>query len=396
LARRRVAVYHGAAPQAVALLFLRQSPRAGELFMRGISSLLLAGGLLIAVPLSVHAAGQIRTIGGNGRQTFSGDGTPALEAGIGGPFGLAIGPDGALYVCSTTNHCIRRIDDKTGFISTVAGCGKLGYDGDGKPADRALCNEPYEVRFDSDGNFFFVEMQNHIVRKVDAKTKLISTVAGTGQPGFSGDGGKAVKARLKQPHSIALDGAGGLYIADIGNHRVRRVDLASGVIETIAGTGDKGPVPDNAPLEGTPLSGPRAIDFDLRGRMFLALREGNAVLRVDLRGQKLLHYAGTGRSGNSGDGGPALRATFNGPKGIAVGPGGDIYLADTENHVIRVIRAKDGNIETLIGDGSPGDGSEDDPRRCRLRQPHGVCVDALGNVYVGDSSNNKVRKLEVK
>lgn len=364
--------------------------------MRWIAGVLFSFVIWQFQPQPANAAGQIRTIGGNGRQTYSGDGASALEAGIGGPFGLAIGPDGSVYVCSTTNHCVRRIDERTGSISTFVGCGKMGYDGDGKPADRALCNEPYEVRFDSDGNLYVVEMQNHIVRKVDAKTKLITTVAGTGQPGFSGDGGKATKAKLKQPHSIALDGAGGLYIADIGNHRVRRVDLQSGLIETIAGTGEKGSVPDDAPLDGTPLSGPRAIDFDMRGRMFLALREGNAVLRVDLRGQKLLHFAGTGRAGYSGDGGPALKAAIAGPKGIAVGPGGDVYLADTDNHVIRVIRSGTGNIETLIGDGTPGDGTEGDPRRCRLRQPHGVCVDALGNVYVGDSSNNKVRKLEVK
>src|SRR5262249_4547122 len=149
------------------------------------------------------------------------------------------------------------------------------------PATRALCNEPYEVRFDPEGNMFFVEMQNHIVRRVDGKTAVISTVAGTGRPGFSGDGGKATQASLRQPHSIALDGVGGLYIADIGNHRVRHVDLKSGIIDTIGGTGEKGPTPEDAPLAGTPLSGPRAIDFDAHGQMFLALREGNAVYRVD-------------------------------------------------------------------------------------------------------------------
>src|SRR5262245_37306319 len=173
---------------------------------------------------ATHAA-EIRTIAGNGRQTFSGDGGPATEAGIAQPFGLTLGPDGALYVCAVGNHCIRRIDERTGFISTVAGSGQMGYDGDGKPATRALCNEPYEVRFDTEGNMFFVEMQNHVVRRVDAKTGLISTVAGSGTAGFSGDGGKAVKAQLRQPHSIALDGAGALYIADIGNNRIRRVDL---------------------------------------------------------------------------------------------------------------------------------------------------------------------------
>src|SRR5260370_37804992 len=140
---------------------------------------------------------------------------------------------------------------------------------------------------------FFVEMQNHVVRRVDGKTSIISTVAGTGPQGFAGDGDRAVKAKLKQPHSIALDGGGGLFIADIGNNRIRRVDLRSGIIDTVAGTGERGATPDGAPLGGTPLDGPRALDFDLRGQMFLALREGNAVFRVDLRGRKLLHLAGT-------------------------------------------------------------------------------------------------------
>jgi sugar lactone lactonase YvrE len=240
---------------------------------------------------------------------------------------------------------------------------------------------------------FFVEMQNHVVRRVDAKTSIISTVAGTGTQGFAGDGDKAVKAKLKQPHSIALDGGAGLFIADIGNNRIRRVDLRSGIIDTVAGTGERGATPDGAPLAGTPLDGPRALDFDLRGQMFLALREGNAVFRVDLRGQKLMHLAGTGQNGFSGDGGPAKMAKLSGPKGIAIGPRGDVYLADTENHAIRVIRAASGTIETLVGNGTPGDGPDGAPRLCRLQRPHGIFVDAKGNVFIGDSSNHRVRKL---
>ncbi len=352
--------------------------------------------IAICLNLPPANAADVRTIGGNGRQTYSGDRGTALDAGIGGPFGLAVGPDGAVYVCSVANHCIRRIDESTGLITTFVGSGSMGYDGDGKPADRALCNEPYEVHFDAAGNLFLVEMQNHVVRRVDAGTKLISTVAGNGQPGFSGDGGKAVKARLKQPHSIALDGGGHLYIADIGNHRIRQVDLQTGLIDTVAGTGEKAATPDGAPFSGTPLHGPRAIDFDTRGQMYLALREGNAVFRTDAKRQAWQHIAGAGRQGYTGDGGPAAKALLKGPKGIAIGPGGDVYLADTENHVIRVIRVATGKIETLIGDGTPGDGPDGPPRKCRLNQPHGVFVDVMGNVYVGDSSNHKVRKLPVQ
>lgn len=358
---------------------------------RWLSLLTIAAALLAAA--SSGEAADIRVIAGTGRATYSGDAGAAVDAGIGGPFGLVIGPDNAIYVCETLNDVVRRIDDRSGYITTVAGSGKKGYDGDGDLATRALCNEPYEVRFDGAGNMYFVEMQNHLVRKVDAQTKRISTVAGTGTAGFSGDGGPAVRARLKQPHSIALDGAGSLYIADIGNHRVRRVDLQSGMIETVAGTGERAKAADGAPIQGTALDGPRAIDFDRRGQMFLALREGNAVYRLDWREKKLFHLAGVGGTGYAGDGGPALLARFNGPKGIAVAPSGDVYLADTENHVIRVIRAASGKIETVAGDGTPGDGPDGLPLRCRLYKPHGVCVDAQGNVYIGDSSNNRVRKL---
>jgi len=365
--------------------------------MRFVIPVRLIATCIVCSHLAFAQAADVRTIGGNGRQSYSGDRGAALDAGIGGPFGLAVGPDGAVYVCSISSHCVRRIDESTGLISTFAGCGSMGYDGDGKPADRALCNEPYEVRFDAAGNMFFVEMQNHVVRRVDVGTKLISTVAGVGrQPGFSGDGGKAVKARLKQPHSIALDGAGNLYIADSGNHRIRRVDLQTGLIDTAAGTGEKAATADGAPFAGTPLNGPRAIDFDTRGQMYLALREGNAVLRADSRQQMWQHIAGTGRQGYSGDGGAAAKALLKGPKGIAIGPGGDVYLADTENHVIRVIRVATGKIETLIGDGTPGDGPDGPPRKCRLNQPHGVFVDVKGNIYVGDSSNHKVRKLPIQ
>ncbi|MCH7685783.1 MAG: hypothetical protein IH899_03725 [Planctomycetes bacterium] len=341
-------------------------------------------------------AADVKTIAGTGKQGFTGDGGPAVKAGVGEPFGLVIGPDGALYVCETTNHVVRRVDLKTGRISTVAGSGKKGYAGDGGPATTALLNQPYEVRFDAAGNMFFVEMRNHLVRRVDAKTGVISTVAGNGTRGFSGDGGPAITAQLSSPHSIALDNAGNVYICDIGNHRVRKVDSETGIITTFAGTGEKKPTPDGASLSGTPLNGPRALDFDGTGSLYLALREGNAVYRIDLKTRTLHHLAGTGKKGYAGDGGNAKQALLSGPKGIALGPNGDIYLADTESHTIRVIRRKTGTIHTLVGDGRLGDGPNGNPLKCRLARPHGVYVDTAGNVYIGDSSNHRVRKLVVR
>lgn len=366
----------------------------GLIAKRSVKWLATLAAIIGMGPMPAQAA-EVRTIAGTGEARYHGDGGAAISAGVGGPFGIVIGPDGALYVCEISNHCIRRVDERTGLITTVAGSGKKGYDGDGGPADKALCNEPYEVRFDAEGNMFFVEMQNHLVRRVDAKTKTISTVAGTGKPGFSGDGGPATRATFKSPHSIAFDAKGDLYIADIGNHRLRRVAMKTGMIDTVGGTGEKARTPDGAPLAGTPLNGPRAIDFAPNGDMLLALREGNAVYRIDARTNTVHHLAGTGKQGYTGDGGPAKVALLSGPKGIAIGPEGDVYLADTESHTIRVIRTKTGIIETLVGDGRPGDGPDGDPRRCRMNRPHGVFVDAKGNVYIGDSSNNRVRKLVV-
>jgi DNA-binding beta-propeller fold protein YncE len=170
------------------------------------------------------------------------------------------------------------------------------------------------------------------------------------------------------------------------------VNLRSGAISTFAGTGQRKPTPDGAPLKGTPLNGPRALDFDGRSNLYLALREGNAVYRIDLKKQTLYHLAGTGKKGYAGDGGDAKRALLSGPKGIAVGPRGDVYLADTESHTIRVIR-KSGVIETIVGDGKRGDGPDGNPRACRLSRPHGVFVDARGTVFIGDSSNNRVRRF---
>ena len=209
----------------------------------------------------------------------------------------------------------------------------------------------------------------------------------------SRDGGPGPQAQLRQPHSIQFDRRGDLYICDIGNHRIRRLDMKTRLITTFAGTGERGPAPDGAPLAGTPLSGPRAIDFDRRGSLWLALREGNAVLRIDMARRTVHQVAGTGEKGLSGDGGPAREARLSGPKGLSVGPDGSVYVADTENHAIRRIDVRGGVIERVAGTGERGDGPEGDPLACRLSRPHGVFVDTDGTVFVGDSEAHRVRVL---
>lgn len=350
--------------------------------------------LLVAIAafaLSTSAS-EIRTFAGTGVKGFSGDGGPAEKAQLNNPFGVARGPDGALYICDTDNHRVRKVAPD-GTISTVAGNGTRGWSGDGGPAIAASLNEPYEVRFDGAGHIFFVERLSYTVRRVDAKTGVITTVAGNGSAGFSGDGGPAAKAQLSEPHSIGFDRAGDLYICDIKNHRVRKVAMRTGVISTFAGTGEKKPTPDGAKIAGTPLNGPRAIDFDRDGNLWLALREGNAVYKLDLAAGTIHHVAGTGKQGFTGNGGPAKAATLSGPKGLSIGPDGNVYLADTESHSVRMIDLKKRTLELIAGTGAKGDGPEGDPLGCKMARLHGVFVDRDGAIFIGDSETHRVRVI---
>ena len=341
---------------------------------------------LFAPAQAVAQSPKVSTLIGTGSAGYS-------DQQINNPYGLVIGPEGALYFCDLDNQRIRRVDLKTHRMLTVAGSGQKGYSGDGSAATDASLNMPHEIQFDAVGHLYIAERDNHVIRKVDATTGTISTFAGTGSPGFSGDGGPASKAQLRQPHSIAVDPTRRfLLICDIGNHRIRRVEFLTGLVDTFAGTGDRQPTADGAPLRGTPLNGPRTIAFDSAGDMYVALREGNAIYRVGGNSLTLHHVAGTGEQGYLGDGGQARLARLGGPKGLAWRRD-SLYVADTENHVIREIELKSGLIRTVLGTGQRGDGPEPDPRRCALARPHGVFVDSRGVLYVGDSEAHRIRTL---
>jgi sugar lactone lactonase YvrE len=341
--------------------------------------------LLAIVPARAFVAPGVSTIIGNGSPGYS-------DTRVNNPYGVLVGRDGALYFCDLDNQRIRRLDLKTRRTIDIAGNGERGYAGDGRRATAGSLNMPHEIAFDSPGHLYIAERDNHVVRKVDRSTGVMSTLAGTGSAGFSGDGGPASKAELRQPHSIALDGDGRLLICDVGNHRIRAVNLSSATIETIGGTGERLPTPDGVPLKGTPLNGPRTMVIDRDGSMYLALREGNAIYRIAPETRRLHHLAGTGEQGYSGDGGPARLARLAGPKGLALS-GRNLYLADTENHAIRRIDLDRGTITTVLGTGIRGDGPEPDPLQCKLSRPHGLFADAGGTLYVTDSEAHRIRVL---
>lgn len=335
------------------------------------------------------------TVAGTGKAGFAGDGGPAIEAEVNNPFGVVRGPDGAIWFCEYGGQRIRRITPD-GKLETVAGTGEKGYSGDGGSPLMATFNQPHEIRFDRHGNLFVVDMSNHVVRMIDFRNQKVSTVAGTGKPGYSGDGGKADHAQLKNPHSIQFGPDGNLYICDIGNHVIRRVDMVTMEISTFAGTGKAGKTPNDSPLVGTPLNGPRSLDFDTHGNLWLATREGNQVFRLDLQAKRIFHVAGTGASGFAGNGGPALEATLKGPKGIALDAQGNIYLADTESHTVRKVDSKTGILDVLVGTGEKGDGPDGDPLHCQLNRLHGIFVDTDGSLWIGDSENHRIRVLRKK
>ncbi|HUS34652.1 MAG TPA: hypothetical protein VM680_04795 [Verrucomicrobiae bacterium] len=345
--------------------------------------------ILLCFALSNLAALKIETVAGTGKAGFSGDGGPALKAELNNPYGLVVGPGGALFICDMGNHRIRKID-KSGVITTVAGNGEKGWSGDGGPATAAALNEPYEVRFDRAGNMYFVEMRSAVVRRVDSKAGIISTIAGTGKAGFQGDGGAATNAMLNQPHSIQLVGPD-LWICDIGNHRIRAVDLKKGTIRTIGGTGDPLPTRSGELLANNPLNGPRALDVDAAGDIWLALREGNMIYRIKTETHRITRAAGSGKSGFVN--GPAIEATLSGPKGVTTDRNNWVIWADTESHTIRYLDPKQRTVETLVGTGKVGDGKDGEALKCELARPHGVHVDANNVLWIGDSENHRVRKV---
>ena len=336
------------------------------------------------------AKGIIVTVAGTGEAGYSGDGGQAADALMREPFMCAFDFEGNMFVSESRNHCVRRVDAQTGAITTIAGTGELGYAGDGGPAVLAQMSEPYSIRIDRNNDLYIVDRLNCAVRRVDASTGIITTVAGTGEAGYSGDGGPGTAAMMREPNDCFLDGRGGLLIADIQDQRVRRLDLASGVITTFAGNGEKVRGGDGAPAAQASILGPRAVCMDNRGNTYIAEREGNGVRRVDANGV-MSTFAGTGERGYEGDGGLAINATWGAPKAIRCDSQDNIIVVDTENHAVRRIDPASGIVTTIAGGRLGGEGDGGPATEAGLDRPHGCDLDQDDNLYIADSNNHRVR-----
>jgi sugar lactone lactonase YvrE len=351
--------------------------------------------LFIADPVSnrvrrVDAATRlITTVAGTDRG-FAGDGGPATAAKFDSIRGLAFDGAGNLFIADTINERVRRIDAATKVISTVAGTGAIGYSGDGGPATAAMLALPQTVAVDGAGNLFIADNDNARIRKVDAATHTISTVAGTGTGGFSGDGGPASAAVVSFSTSVTLDPSGNLYVTDTGNLRIRRIDRTTNVINTVAG----GPG-DNVPATAAVLLGPRDVALDAAGNVYIADQANHRIRRVDAATRVLTTVAGTGTGGFSGDGGPATAAKLYSPFGVAIDARNNIYIADDDNYRVRRVDGLTGTITTLAGNGTNGFSGDGGPATlASLGEVSAVAVDASGNVYIADPGNARIRKVD--
>ncbi|HTX33790.1 MAG TPA: hypothetical protein VME43_02180 [Bryobacteraceae bacterium] len=342
----------------------------------------------------------ITTIAGNTRTGYSGDGGPAIDAELNDPRGIVTDPAGNVYFCDRDNNVVRKVDTN-GVITTIAGTGVAGYNGDNILGTKAELNEPWRVTIDPAGNLYIADAANDRIRKL-APSGIITTVVGTGQPGYSGDGGPAASATLRIPEQASLDVFGNLYIADTGNNVIRKVST-SGVITTVAGTGFGAGVGnstgngaysgDGGPATQAELNLPVSIALDPSDQIWISDQLNNVIRKVNTSGVISTVAGIYNKIGYTGDGGPATSATFNTPAGIDMDSAGNIYITDAGNNVLRVLLTN-GTIQTVAGNGIAGFAGDGGPAlKAELDSLRQVAVGTFGDVYIADSFNNAIRKL---
>ena len=331
----------------------------------------------------------ISTVAGKGTKGFSGDGGGAVSAELNNPYGVSIDTSGNIYIADTTNCRIRKVDT-SGIISSFAGNGTLGNSGDSGAAVSAQLNFPMGTTLDTAGNVYISDYINNRIRKVSA-SGIISTIAGNGFQGFAGDGGSATTAQLFYPIGTAFDASGNMYIADYSNNRIRKVDT-SGIITTFAGTGVYGYSGDGGPAIAAKLYQPSSVALDASGNVYIADQRNDRIRKVDTNGI-ITTFAGNGTGGYSGDGGSAASARLLQPSGVTVDASGNLYIADQYNNRVRKVDTL-GIISTIAGSGTQGYfGDGGNASSAELFYPTSVAVDVSGNILVADQGNNRIRKI---
>lgn len=337
---------------------------------------------------------KITTVAGNGQKRFSGDDGLATSASLNFPQGVAVDGDGNIYIADTFNFRIRKVSATTGLITTIAGNGQRGFSGDNGQAVSASIDYAYGLNVDSVGNIFIVDTFNERIRRVDAITGVITTVAGNGQRGFLGDGGPATSAALMDPVAVSIDAAGHLYIDDTFNFRVRKVDARTGIITTVAGSGSQAVPGDNGPATLASLTLPSDVALDRSNNIFIADTFNQQIRRVDASTGTINVFAGNGQKGFSGDNGLASAASLNDPLGVAVDSDGNLLIADTDNNRIRKVSVATGLIVTIAGNGQAAfSGDNGSAVLAALQSPAGLTLDNAGNIYFADTLNDRIRKI---
>jgi sugar lactone lactonase YvrE len=331
----------------------------------------------------------ISTIAGDSSVGYSGDGGPATTAELDWPWGVAIDKTGNVYIADDHNYRIRKVSP-AGVISTFAGNGTAGFSGDNGPASAAELSYPTGVAIDTLGNLYIADENNNRIRKVDATGK-ITTYAGTGVVGFGGDGGPATNAKFNTPAGVAVDKLGNLYVADFYNYRVRKITTA-GVISTVAGDGSYGFGGDGGPATNAKIGSILGVGVDLSGNIYIPDQSNGRIRKVDVSGV-ITTFAGGATQGYSGDWGLATDAELSYPYGVCADASGNIYIADYNNARVRVVKT-DGIITTIAGTGYPayyGDGGP--ATDAEISYITGVGVDEIGDIYIADENNARIRKL---
>ena len=352
--------------------------------MRNLLFALVAGSAAVATTASAQdKSPKVSLVIGNLLPNEGGS-ADAKPGPLKSPFGIDFDAAGNMFIAELAGARVHKVD-AAGKFKTIAGDGSKGYGGDGGPAKKATFNGMHNVAVTPQGDAYIADSWNHCIRKIDKKTGTISTIAGTGKPGFSGDGGPATKATFDYIMCISLNTTNNkLYVADLRNYRIRAVDLKSNTVRTVAGNGKKGVPRDGAVATNSPLVDPRAVAVDSKDRIYILERSGHA-LRVVTSDGKIRTVAGTGKAGDRD--GPAHKAQLHSPKHICIDSQDNVIIADDQNALIRKYNPRKQTLTRILGRGHSRP-------PVRLRRPHGVCVEK-GRLYVIDTGHDRILSMKL-